>query len=145
MPTIAISNRKGGTTKTTTAIHLATALTELTDNTATALDLDPQGSATEWAGLTADNNAPLPFDVDPITSAAVTCLSRRRDPWNSSGCRPGASSTSVAVLDASDMPIIPGCPSGRRADRMWASVDVAEARNGLARVLGSNVRPPCIS
>lgn len=78
MPTIAISNLKGGTTKTTTAIYLATALTELTDDTVTVLDLDPQGSATEWAGLADDNDAPLPFDVNPINARALTRLNNQR-------------------------------------------------------------------
>lgn len=145
MPTIAISNLKGGTTKTTTAIYLATALTELTDDTVTVLDLDPQGSATEWAGLTADNDAPLPFDVNPINARALTRLNNQPGHWNIIDCPPGASSTIDAALDASDMTIIPVSPSGMQADRMWATIDVAEARNTHARVLVTNVRPQTIS
>lgn len=145
MPTIAISNLKGGTTKTTTAIYLATALTELTDDTVTVLDLDPQGSATEWAGLADDNDAPLPFDVNPINARALTRLNNRPGHWNIIDCPPGASSTIDAALDASDMTIIPVSPSGMQADRMWATIDVAEARNTHARVLVTNVRPQTIS
>lgn len=145
MPTIAISNLKGGTTKTTTAIYLATALTELTDDTVTVLDLDPQGSATEWAGLAADNGAPLPFDVNPINARALTRLNNQPGHWNIIDCPPGASSTIDAALDASDMTIIPVSPSGMQADRMWATIDVAEARNTHARVLVTNVRPQTIS
>lgn len=145
MPTIAISNLKGGTTKTTTAIYLATALTELTDDTVTVLDLDPQGSATEWAGLADDNDAPLPFDVNPINARALTRLNNQPGHWNIIDCPPGASSTIDAALDASDMTIIPVSPSGMQADRMWATIDVAEARNTHARVLVTNVRPQTIS
>ncbi|MBG9328868.1 tetraacyldisaccharide 4'-kinase [Corynebacterium belfantii] len=58
MTVIAISNLKGGTGKTTTAILLATALTRL-GYTATVVDLDPQGSATEWAHLAAESGTPL--------------------------------------------------------------------------------------
>lgn len=57
MTVIAISNLKGGTGKTTTAILLATALTRL-GYTATVVDLDPQGSATEWAHLAAESGTP---------------------------------------------------------------------------------------
>ncbi|WP_257160119.1 ParA family protein [Corynebacterium cystitidis] len=62
MPIIAISNLKGGTGKTTTAILVATALTRHGHNV-TVVDLDPQGSATEWAQLAADAGDPLPFPV----------------------------------------------------------------------------------
>jgi chromosome partitioning protein len=45
--TIAIASQKGGTGKTTIAIHLATAAT-LAGYHAVVIDLDPQGSAATW-------------------------------------------------------------------------------------------------
>ncbi|WP_374064888.1 ParA family protein [Corynebacterium belfantii] len=47
MTIIAISNLKGGTGKTTSAVLLATAFYRA-GNSVTVVDLDPQGSATEW-------------------------------------------------------------------------------------------------
>jgi chromosome partitioning protein len=47
MKTIAIASQKGGTGKTTTAVHVATAAT-LAGYHAGVIDLDPQGSAATW-------------------------------------------------------------------------------------------------
>lgn len=47
MRTVAVVNRKGGSGKTTTAVNTAAALAEA-GHAALILDLDPQGSASEW-------------------------------------------------------------------------------------------------
>jgi chromosome partitioning protein len=48
--TIAVTNYKGGSAKTTTAVNLAAALGEL-GHRVLVIDLDPQGSATSWLGV----------------------------------------------------------------------------------------------
>ena len=46
---IAVSNNKGGSGKTTTTVNLASAFAER-GLRVLVVDLDPQGSATEWLG-----------------------------------------------------------------------------------------------
>ena len=50
MRTIAVTNYKGGSAKTTTTVNLAGALGEL-GYRVLVLDMDPQGSATAWLGV----------------------------------------------------------------------------------------------
>jgi chromosome partitioning protein len=75
----AIVNSKGGTTKTTTAVNLATAAA-LRGKRVTLIDLDDQGSATQWLGYSPDNDALMDAllrgsSLDPITvSTSVTGL-----------------------------------------------------------------------
>jgi chromosome partitioning protein len=55
---IAITNHKGGSAKTTTTVNLAAALAEL-GRRVLVVDLDPQGSATQWLGLPLGERAVL--------------------------------------------------------------------------------------
>jgi chromosome partitioning protein len=50
MRTIAVTNHKGGSAKTTTAVNLAAALGE-GGRRVLVVDMDPQGSATSWLGV----------------------------------------------------------------------------------------------
>ena len=50
MPTITMSNQKGGTGKSTSAINLGAALAER-GNSVLVADVDPQASATAGLGL----------------------------------------------------------------------------------------------
>lgn len=56
MRTLVVTNHKGGTAKTTTAVNLAAALGEL-DRRVLVLDLDPQASATSWLGVPQSDEA----------------------------------------------------------------------------------------
>jgi chromosome partitioning protein len=50
MRTIAVTNSKGGSAKTTTTVNLAAALGEL-GHRVLVIDIDPQGSASSWLGV----------------------------------------------------------------------------------------------
>ena len=75
MKIIAITNHKGGSAKTTTTVNLAAALAEL-GNRVLVVDLDPQGSATQWLGLPLGERAVLDAylvrsDVTPVVTATT--------------------------------------------------------------------------
>ena len=53
MKTLAILSRKGGTGKTTLAVHLSVAAT-LAGHTTVLIDLDPQASACKWSDIRQD-------------------------------------------------------------------------------------------
>lgn len=63
MRTLAIANQKGGSGKTTTAINLAAALGEI-ERRVLVIDLDPQGSATSWYGISYDAKGLLDVFTD---------------------------------------------------------------------------------
>ena len=58
---LGILNSKGGVGKTSTAMHLAMALSET--RSVEVWDSDIQGSATDWAYTAEENNDKLPFAV----------------------------------------------------------------------------------
>ena len=55
MKTLAILSRKGGTGKSTLAVHLAVAAEEAGETTA-LIDLDPQGSAIRWSDARSEDS-----------------------------------------------------------------------------------------
>ena len=70
MTIIAFVNLKGGAAKTTSCMLTAVQLTRL-GKTVTVLDLDSQGSATDWARIAAEDDTPLPFAVQPANVASL--------------------------------------------------------------------------
>ncbi|MEC8917789.1 MAG: ParA family partition ATPase [Pseudomonadota bacterium] len=117
---IAFLNQKGGTTKTTTATNVASALVTLHGASVLLVDLDPQGSATDWsAARGGDDGGP---ELVPVVAMGKTLP--RDLPRVSSGYdyvvidgTPSVSDLAVAAVKAADAVIIPVHPS---AYDIWA-------------------------
>ena len=132
MPIISISNLKGGTGKTTTAIMLAAALHKQGKNVE-VWDLDPQGSASEWAGIADDEGAPLPFPFKVVNTYSLARIREPREKWIIIDCPPGRATHIDAALKAADHVVIPVRPSSMEVTRMWETADLVEP--GKASVL----------
>lgn len=124
---IVIVSSKGGSTKTTTAMMLAMALSLLGLRVA-VWDADPQGDATGWAEDAIDNDDPLPFDVTPVNARAV----RRAVPANLDyvivDTNPHTPDVVQAAIDSCDYAIIPTVDSPRDMARTWQTLDTVAHR-----------------
>jgi chromosome partitioning protein len=82
MRRLAVTNQKGGSAKTTTAVNLAAALAEK-NRRVLVIDLDPQGNSTAWLGLGKPDKgvfelmtetAPVQSLICPAAIEGVSCI-----------------------------------------------------------------------
>lgn len=125
---ISTVNTKGGTAKSTTSIYLATAYTRI-GRRAIVLDLDKQGSATDWADRAAENGDPLPFPVH------VTNMKRLPKYAESTeydviliDTPPGDSQVIDAAIAVSDFVILPTQATGLDTARVWETLPAVKER-----------------
>lgn len=80
MRTIAITNQKGGSGKTTTAVNLASALAEK-GKKVLVIDLDPQASATSWFGIADGGKRLLEVFTDNVNLTDVAESTNVANVW----------------------------------------------------------------
>lgn len=121
---LSIVSTKGGPGKTTSAMHLAQALTR--HGTVDVWDADPQGSATEWAALAEDDGDPLDFDVRPVNARTLERAAAGKGITTDHvviDTPPGHPSIIEAAIRASDVVIVPTEASAMDMTRMWRTID----------------------
>lgn len=122
MPIITITNLKGGTGKTTTAMALATVAAR-NGAKARVLDADPQGSASLWAMTAAELGEPVPFEVSPANRATIKAL-RHSGEAVFVDCPPSGTVVDDALAVA-DYVIIPTTPSSMDMQQTWITAQTA--------------------
>ena len=76
MKTLAVLSQKGGTGKTTIAVHLAVEASR-SGKTVALIDLDPQASAAKW-GDTRSNDTPIVISAPRHSTSTGTAYRRAR-------------------------------------------------------------------
>lgn len=105
---IAIATTKGGAAKTTTAMLLAEAAGRA-GYTARVVDLDPQGSATEWSEVAERSGDPLArynvtFSIKPVLKKTLDASSQQ---WIFIDTPPGDSAAIDEAIRLADFVIVP--------------------------------------
>lgn len=140
MPVIAFANKKGGVAKTTSTILMGEALSQM-GYKVEVRDIDPTGSATEWAQSAIDHGCPLPFDVYPANMRTVSIPA---DPstWVLIDTPPSEMQIVQAGIDAADLVIVVTTPG--KIDVSHA-IETASCVNGFSSILVTQARPHTIA
>ena len=134
MFTLALVAQKGGVGKSTLAVHLATAGAE-SGKRVLVMDLDPQGSAMEWANRRGDK-APDVMAAHPAT------ISKEIERARAEGydlividTAPHADHVALQAARASDLVLIPCRPATFEIAAISATLDLCKLANKQALVV----------
>ena len=134
MQVIAIVSQKGGVGKSTLAVHLATEA-NAQGQRVLLLDLDPQGSAMEWASRRGD----LPPDVSGANPASIGKEIERAKSENYDlvviDTAPHADHAALQAARAADIVAIPCRPSTFDIAAISATLDLCKLANKQAVVV----------
>ena len=140
MKTIAVLSRKGGTGKTTLAIHLSVAA-EHAGHTTALIDLDPQASATSWRDIRKNKT---PAVVSAHSSRLSQILHLAKDNGATFTIIDTAPHTETAALDAATVAqfaLIPCKPSLIDLKAIGSTINIIRLANVPARVVLNGVPP----
>ena len=117
---IGIVNGKGGVGKTTSAIYLGTVFANM-GHEVVVIDLDHQGSASDWHDRAEENGTPLPFPVEISNFKRLERFIRnlKKGTVVILDTPPGDPSTINAAIDVSDFVVVPTRSYGIEVARVW--------------------------
>ena len=134
MKTLAVLSRKGGTGKTTLAIHLAVAA-ERAGHTTVLIDLDPQASAAKWND---EREGDSPFVLTAPPSRLKEVLAKAADSGVTLAILDTAPHTETAALDAANaaqMALIPCKPALIDLHAITSTINVVRLADVPARIV----------
>jgi chromosome partitioning protein len=134
MKTVAIASQKGGTGKTTTAVHLATAAT-LGGFDAVVIDLDPQGSAATWGDDRGDNAPEVISGQASRLNVLLESAAREGFDLVVIDTGPAADAAARRSAELADLVLIPCRPSAFDLRAIRTTLDLVEATRTPAFVL----------
>lgn len=140
MRTIAIISQKGGSGKTTLAVHLAVCAERNGQRTA-LIDLDPQGSAAGWSARR-DTEGP---DVVKATTAQLAALLAHASEGGADlviiDTAPHSDSAAAIAAQSADMVLIPCRPSTFDIDAIGSTLEITKLAKASAAVVLNAVPP----
>ena len=141
MKTIAILSQKGGTGKTTLALHLAVAA-EAAGHTAAVIDLDPQSSAGGWAEGRGDEKGPtVAIAHAPRLASILEAAAANGATLAILDTAPHSQGDALAAAQAADAILIPCRPGILDLRAIGATVQIAKLSGKPAAVV-LNACPP---
>ena len=140
MQVLTLLSQKGGTGKTTIALHLAVAA-ERDGKASAVIDLDPQQSAVLWAD-TRESETPAVVSAQPVRLPQVLATAREHDAaFAVIDTAPHSESAALAAARAADFCLIPCRAAILDLKAIGTSIDVARlAKKPFAVIL--NAVPP---
>lgn len=140
MKTLAIVSRKGGSGKTTIALHLAVAA-EALGLTVAVFDLDPQASASIWGDRRGDDGPAVVAAQAPRLAALLDHARKQNADLVILDTAPHADSIAAEAVAQADAVLIPCRPSALDLDAVGASVRWATNADKPAFVIPNAVHP----
>jgi len=140
MQTIAVISQKGGSGKTTLALHLAVAAAAAGRNTA-VIDLDPQASAAKWSDR---REAELPVVLSAHASRLENEMQRAKD----AGCEilfldtaPHSDSAALQAAGLSDLILVPCRPAILDMEAISNTLDLVRTKSAAVFVVMNAIAP----
>lgn len=140
MKTIAVLSQKGGTGKTTLALHLAVAA-EAAGHTAAVIDLDPQSSAGGWGESRSGEGPTVAIAHAPRLASILEAAAANGATLAILDTAPHSQGDALAAAKAADFILIPCRPGILDLRAIGATVQIAQLAGKPAAVV-LNACPP---